>query len=153
MKQILQVRDYHEADYDALKTMIYALAQEDIDPQETGIAMSEAKIQSTVLRSLTHPEQIQIKIFEIENSIAGYALLTFYWSNEYHGEVAIVDELFVSSNYRNQGIATEFINHLAQNNEYAALQLEVFKKNTKALKLYRRMNFEIVDRYFMIRAL
>jgi ribosomal protein S18 acetylase RimI-like enzyme len=153
MKKDIQFRGYQEDDYDVLKQMIFALANDDIDPQENGIAMSEAKIQSTVLRSITHPGQLRIKIFEIKNTIVGYAILTFYWSNEYHGVVAILDELYVIPECRSQGIATQFIEYLAQNKEYALLQLEVFKKNTKALKLYQRNNFEIVDRYFMIKTL
>jgi ribosomal protein S18 acetylase RimI-like enzyme len=153
MKKEIQFRGYQENDYNVLKQMIFALANDDIDPQETAITMSEAKIQSTVLRSITHPGQLRIKIFESKNTIAGYAILTFYWSNEYHGVVAILDELYVIPEYRSQGIATQFIEYLAQNKEYALLQLEVFKKNTKALKLYQRNNFEIVDRHFMIKTL
>jgi GNAT superfamily N-acetyltransferase len=109
MDQIIIFRTYQESDYEALKEMVFALAVEDIDPQET-IPMSEAKIQSTVQRSITHPDQLGIRIFEVDNSIAGYALLTFYWSNEYQGEVAIIDELYVKPEYRNQGISTQFIN-------------------------------------------
>jgi ribosomal protein S18 acetylase RimI-like enzyme len=129
--------------------MIFGLAEEDIDPSEKGMAMSETKIQSTISRSITHPGQLQIKIFENDNAIVGYSLLTFYWSNEYHGVVAIVDELYVKPSHRNQGISTQFINYLAKNKEYAMLQLEVFKKNHHALRFYERMNFEIVNRYFM----
>lgn len=149
MNHSIQFRAYQETDYKVLKNLIFRLAEEDIDPSETGIAMSEAKIQSTVLRSITHPGQLRIKLFEIDAVVAGYSLLTFYWSNEYHGVVAIIDELYVLPEHRNKGISTLFVTHLAQNKEYAALQLEVFKENTKALQLYKRLGFEIVDRYFM----
>jgi ribosomal protein S18 acetylase RimI-like enzyme len=146
-------RAYKERDYAELKEMIFGLATEDIDPSEKGIPMSEAKIESTVLRSITHPGQLRIKIFEINDTIVGYSLLTFYWSNEYHGVVAIVDELYVKPAYRNQQISTRFISHLAENKEYAMLQLEVFKKNHHALRFYQRMQFEIVERDFMIKKL
>ena len=149
MNQNVTFRAYQETDYSDLKDMIFALAAEDIDPSEKGIAMSEAKIQSTVLRGITHPGQLRIKIFECNETIVGYALLTFYWSNEYHGVVAILDELYVKPEHRNQGVSTQFINHLSENKEYSIIQLEVFKENQKALKLYQRMGFKIVDRLFM----
>lgn len=151
MAQHIQFRKYQESDYEILKKMVFALAEEDIDPQETGIAISKAKIKGTIQRSITHPEQISIRIFEIDDRVAGYALLTFYWSNEYHGVVAILDELYVFQQYRSRGISTQFINHLVQSSEYTLLQLEVFKKNIRAFALYQRMGFEVVDRHFMIK--
>jgi GNAT superfamily N-acetyltransferase len=153
MNQIITFRNYQESDYEVLREMIFALAKEDIDSEDTAIPMSDTKIQSTIKRSITHPGQLDIRIFEVDNSIVGYSLLTFYWSNEYQGEVAIIDELYVKPEYRNQGISTQFINLLVCTKQYAILQLEVFKKNLNALRFYQRMNFAIVDRYFMNKVL
>jgi ribosomal protein S18 acetylase RimI-like enzyme len=153
MNQDLIFRAYRETDYAILKTMIFGLAEEDIDPSEKGHGMPESQIVKTVQRSISHPDQVQIKIFEINNVIVGYALLTFYWSNEYGGIVAILDELYVLSNYRGRGTGSQFIARLSQNKDYITIQLEVFKANTKALDLYKKSGFEIVDRHFMSKKL
>ncbi|HMK06089.1 MAG TPA: GNAT family N-acetyltransferase [Flavobacterium sp.] len=148
MNQQLTIRNYQASDYEILKTMIFGLAQEDIDPEKAYV-MPESKILKTVERSISHPDQVQIKIFEIDRTIAGYALLTFYWSNEYDGIVVILDEFYVLPNFRSQGIGSQFIAQLSLNNDYKIIQLEVFKANAKALRLYQKSGFEIVDRHFM----
>ncbi len=153
MDQDIKFRTYRESDYAVLKEMIFSLATEDIDPSEKVITLSEINIQNTISRNKTHPDQLQIRIFEMNGAVVGYSLLTFYWSNEYNGVVAIVDELYIKPEYRNKGISTRFINHLAEDKQHAILQLEVFKKNTHALRLYQRLHFEIVERDFMIRKL
>ena len=147
MQHNLTIRDYGEADYGILKTMMLGLVQDDND--DHGYEMSESQILQTVQRSVSHPEQLQIKIFAIENAVAGYALLTFYWSNEHGGIVVLLDELYILPNFRGRRIGTQFIEQLAENKAYAAIRLEVFKKNDKALQLYKRLGFEIVERHFM----
>jgi len=149
MSDKLTIREYRNDDYDTLKSMIFGLAQEDTDPSEKGYAMPESKIIKTVERSFSHPDQVQIKIFEVNKTIAGYALLTFYWSNEYNGIVVILDEFYVMPHFRSKGIGSKFIAYLSQQTDYKIIQLEVFNTNTKAVKLYEKSGFEVVNRHFM----
>jgi len=148
----LSIDNFSENNYPFLKEMVFGLYKDDKHDFEDGI-MTETKIKSTINRSKTHPEQVNIKIFKVANTVVGYAMLTFFWSNEYNGLVVVLDELFVISEYRNQGISTQFINYLAQNKEYKIIDLEVFKENTKALALYKKLGFEIIDRHFMKKVL
>jgi len=145
MKDGLVIRNYLEADYSMLKEMVFGLYADDL-------TMSENNIRNTINRSISHPEAIEIKIFEVAHTVAGYAIITSFWSNEYNGLVKILDELYLLPAHRNQGISTKFIDQLSQSNP-AAILLEVLKYNTKALSLYERLGFEIVDRYFMVKRL
>jgi GNAT superfamily N-acetyltransferase len=142
------ITNFNNKDYPFLKEMIFGLYQEDSNSFEEKV-MTEIKIKNTINRSITHPDQVKIKIFKVNATVVGYATLTFYWSNEYNGLVVILDELFILPEYRNRGISTLFINQLAQEKEYKMIDLEVFKENTRALALYKRLGFEIIDRHFM----
>ncbi len=149
MMQILFV-DFDGEDYLSLKHMIYALYNNDKNDWDESI-MSESKIINTISRSISHPEQIKIKIFKLDNAIAGYAILTFFWSNEYGGVVTILDELYVKTSFRGKGISTNFINNLSQNNNQTAINLEVLKDNKAAFDLYKKLGFAVIDRHFMIK--
>jgi len=142
-----------EGEYSLYENMVFGLYNDDADENQEDSLMNSGKITKTVERSFTNPEQVEINLFKVKNSIVGYALLTFFWSNEYGGLVALIDELYLIPEFRNKGIATTFITELAHNKNYSALNLEVFKENSAALNLYRRVGFEIVDRHFMIKRL
>jgi GNAT superfamily N-acetyltransferase len=86
---------------------------------------------------------------------AGYLVICFDYSLEYRGKGAWVDELFVHSSHRGQGIGTQFL-ELAESasRQYGAqfLHLEVNHGN-KALELYRRRGFVDHQRFLMTKSL
>lgn len=68
-------------------------------------------------------------------------ILVFFWSNEYGGNIVIIDELFVKEEYRSQGIGTEFFSFAEKFNNKAAIQLETTPFNKRALDYYKRLGF------------
>lgn len=94
------------------------------------------------------------RIFMIfsENKLAGYAVLTFGYSLEFHGRDAFVDELFLRDEYRNQGIGKRTLQYLVDvcaAEGVKALHLEVDRGNTPAQAVYRKFGFKDHDRYLM----
>lgn len=90
----------------------------------------------------------------LENEVAGYAVLTFGYSLEFHGRDAFVDELYLRNEYRGQGIgkrALEFLTEVCVAEGVSALHLEVERSNTQAQAVYRKFGFEDHDRYLMTR--
>jgi len=90
----------------------------------------------------------------LENEVAGYAVLTFGYSLEFHGRDAFVDELYLRNEYRGQGIgkrALEFLTEVCVAEGVNALHLEVERANTPAQAVYRKFGFEDHDRYLMTR--
>ena len=83
-------------------------------------------------------------VFEQGSSTVGYSILINFWSNEFGGNILIIDELFVRKEFRSQGIASQFIQHLAETkfNDSVALQLEVTPDNHRALALYKNLGFK-----------
>ena len=88
----------------------------------------------------------------LADEIAGYAVLTFGYSLEFHGRDAFVDELYLRDEHRGQGIgkrALQFLTEVCATAGVNALHLEVERENTSAQAVYRKFGFEDHDRYLM----
>ncbi len=128
---------YEENDYADLLDMIESLYRE--DPE--GEPMDEEKIRRTVAEFRDHPEKLSIYMFRIGKVNIGYAILVYFWSNEYGGNIVTIDELYVKGSYRNQGVGTKFLSFAEAMENKAALQLEATPSNQKALDYYIRLGF------------
>ena len=66
-------------------------------------------------------------------------------------EGKLIDEIYIEKEFRNNGIGTDIIKKLIENNE--SIYLWVYKDNAKAVSLYKRLGFKIIDetesRYYM----
>ena len=63
----------------------------------------------------------------------------------------LLDEIYLEDNFRNKGIGTSIINNVLENNNI--VYLWVYKDNIKAVNLYKRLLFNVIDetntRYYM----
>jgi GNAT superfamily N-acetyltransferase len=111
------------------------------------LPVTPEKFPVTIDRMLGDPARGRVVLFMLEGTLAGYALLIPYWSNEFGGTVVLLDELFVETPFRGQGIASAFFRFLEQHAPFdaVALALEVSPKNARACGLYESMGFE--ERY------
>lgn len=55
----------------------------------------------------------------------------------------LLDELYIEEEYRNQGIGTDIINNILKENKI--VYLWVYKANKKAISLYNKLGFKVVD--------
>lgn len=64
---------------------------------------------------------------------------------------AILDEIYLEEEYRNKEIGKDIIKNILKNN--SIVYLWVYKKNIKAISLYKKMKFKIINktenRYYM----
>ncbi len=143
-------RPVKRSDYSELRKMIHALYRE--DPVDKPI--DDEKIAKTIRRMHRNPFMGKIIIFEKDNVIIGYAILIFYWSNEYGGDILHVDELYVKPEHRRLGVATRFFKHihLTFKNKIVAIHLEVTPSNTKAMAYYQKLGFKKTRNEHLIRA-
>ncbi|MBW4510660.1 MAG: GNAT family N-acetyltransferase [Scytonematopsis contorta HA4267-MV1] len=132
-------RLYTSSDYPVLEAMIFGLYDD-----MKGEPMSAAKIANTVKKLTESQNRGCIYIFENQDDITGYAILIYFWSNEYGGEILNIDELFIKKEYRRQGIAREFFQFLENEfkNKVVAFALETTQENHTAYKFYRQSGFE-----------
>ena len=56
----------------------------------------------------------------------------------------LLDEIYLENAYRNQGIGTSIILDILK--RYSNVYLWVYKKNHKAIRLYKRLGFNVLDK-------
>jgi len=134
-------REATEKDWPIVQGFVLSLYNEDF--LET--AMTPERVQSTFQEFSLRPEKGRIIVFEIAGMVVGYAILVFFWSNEFGGDFVEVDELFVAAGYRSRGIGSAFFRWL--DTEFAenavALGLQVSQTNDRAFEFYRRIGFDL----------
>ncbi len=117
-----------------------------------GLKFNEAIARRALLRILGDDTYGRVFLILLADEIAGYAVLTFSFSLEFHGRDAFVDELFLREKHRGQGIgkcALRFLTEVCASEGVNALHLEVDRENKPAQALYRKFGFEDHDRYLM----
>lgn len=90
-----------------------------------------------------------------ENKV-GYVYLSFYFSLEFGGRTAFIDELFILPHYRGLGIGSRVIEQVEQQCrelQFQALHLESESKNTGATALYLKLGFLDYDRRLLTKRL
>ena len=68
-------------------------------------------------------------------------------------EGKLIDEIYIEKEFRNNGIGTDIIMKLLKESNNNNIYLWVYKENIKAVSLYKRLGFKIIDetesRYYM----
>ena len=82
----------------------------------------------------------------VDDIIVGCILLT----NKDDGK--LLDEIYLDKEFRNKGIGTSIIKDIINNND-DIVYLWVYKENEKAISLYKKLGFNVIDetesRYYM----
>jgi ribosomal protein S18 acetylase RimI-like enzyme len=84
-------------------------------------------------------ERGQVWLIEVARAPAGYLILTWGYSLEFHGRDAFIDELYVAPIYRGEGVGREavvFAERECRARGIRALHLEVEPGNNRAQALY-----------------
>lgn len=86
-------------------------------------------------------------LLESDSVPCGYALLSFSYSTEVAGKVVWIEELYLSPEYRGQGIGRAFFRWLFSEYENVVkrFRLETTLQNCRARKLYRQFGFEDLE--------
>ena len=124
-----------------------------VEDAATFDGMSSAHFERTIERFLSHPETGAIARLWDDASLAGYALLVPYWSNEFGGTITFIDELYVKPEYRSRGLASAFIDFVFATQPFGmvACLLETTKSNERARRLYERNGFQLRENRLLFR--
>jgi ribosomal protein S18 acetylase RimI-like enzyme len=93
-----------------------------------------------------------INIINRNNEAAGYCVVTFGYSLEFHGRFALIDEFYIREAFRGLGIgaaALQFVEDQCRQLRISAIRLEVDRSNAGARRLYERSGFARHDRDLM----
>ncbi len=149
MPTAVHFRNFNADDLPELEQMVLVLYRKDAAAE----AMSPRKIYRTVDELARHPEKGKIILFQAGEAVAGYAMLVYFWSNEYGGNIAIIDELYVKPAWRGQGIGSAFFSHLLaeEGDTLQGLLLEVTPANDRAYAFYTRLGFAPAKNRYLFR--
>ena len=151
MTKIPQFRAFCDHDLSELEQMIFTLLREDA----YGEVMSRQKIQRTIQELLKYPEKGNITMFCLDEVVVGYAIAINYWSNEYGGDIAFIDEFYVKPPWRGKGIGISFFKYVATVKAayVKGLQVEVTPINERAFVYYSRQGFEATKNLHLFKKL
>jgi GNAT superfamily N-acetyltransferase len=113
-------------------------------------AWSDDVKRAAVESVLADPSLGRIHLIQSEGEeVAGYLFLSFYFSLEYGGRTAFVDELFVRPEHRGAGLGSDALRSVlgvARELGLTAVHLEAERTNPRAAALYVRLGFVDYDR-------
>lgn len=105
---------------------------------------------SAAERMVTDPSLGAVYLILLKDELAGYFVLTFCYSVEFHGRFGLLDEIYVRPAFQRKGLGQAAIAFAQQKCKQAgikALRLEVGTDNSGAQELYRREGFEKEARF------
>jgi ribosomal protein S18 acetylase RimI-like enzyme len=137
----IQYITYRDELRDDLLGMIKSLYSEDPSCKK----MNDKKIDKTIIYLQSHPDNGRIIMINNGDLILGYAIIVYFWSNEYGGLVLLLDELFIREEFRNKGIGSSFIKNLisTETGKSRAIFLEVIPSNIRAMEFYQKSGFQL----------
>lgn len=112
-----------------------------------------AHFEKTAEEALKSGTYAEIYLLEYEGEPAGYGLTARTFSQEAGGQVLWIEELYIREAFRSRGLGREFFSYLEENNKgvLSRLRLEVEADNTRAISLYERLGYEVLDYVQMIK--
>jgi GNAT superfamily N-acetyltransferase len=115
-----------------------------------------ARAESGLRQLLTDASLGHVWMIMDQQCVAGYLVLTWGFSIERRGRMALIDELYVAPPHRGRGFGTralEFAQEYCRAHGGAAVLLEVSRGNARAKHLYSRCGMFAHDRDIMTKYL
>lgn len=97
--------------------------------------------------SLKTPELVKGIMFDVNDTAAGYAIVSMKFETEVGGMAAWIEELYVDDDFRSLGIGSKFFEFLTDElkGKIKRIRLEVGNENEGAKRLYEKLGFEYLD--------
>ncbi len=94
----------------------------------------------------------RIYLIHSEGKTAGYVVITFGFSLEFHGRDAMVDELYLREQFRGKGLgreSLELVEAVCRQEGIQVVHLEVDHVNVRAQEVYRKAGYRDHDRHLL----
>src|SRR6185312_8191150 len=122
--------------------LVLPLMREFYNQQE--MVFDETVARAGLKNATANPQLGQVYLIFRGQELAGYFVLTFCFSLEFHGRFALLDELYLREPFRRQKLGqgvVGFAEGICCREGIAALRLEVGRENQPAQALYRNSGF------------
>ncbi len=112
----------------------------------------ESEVRRSLAELLDNEHFGLVYVFVNEGRPVGYAVVTWSYSLEIYGREAVLDELFLESQFRNRGYARQMVDVLFKEcatRHIRRVFLETEAANHAAREVYTHLGFEIQDSIWM----
>jgi ribosomal protein S18 acetylase RimI-like enzyme len=109
-------------------------------------------LEATFNTAISKSPFLRALIIEDKGIPVGFALLSFSYATEVGGLTVSLEDLYLSEACRGRGLGSKFIRFMEQ--EYPSVKrfrLEVTKENKKAMKLYCKLGYKIINYVQMVK--
>ncbi|MCX6371591.1 MAG: GNAT family N-acetyltransferase [Actinobacteria bacterium] len=119
---------------------------------EAGYVLDRPHAAQAFTDLLADPRLGRVWLIEQGSEVVGHVVITFVFAMEYGGRMAVVDDLYVRSDFRGAGLGTAALaeaRRVCVELGMRAMRVEVGADNAVAQAVYRRVGFEAVDHKLM----
>jgi len=81
-------------------------------------------------------------VFEVDEKIAGYSMVSLSYSTEYGGLNIWIEDLYVKPEFRRMGLAKEFFKFIENKYKAVRYKLEVEDENEIAIEVYKSCGYK-----------
>lgn len=142
------IRDVKETDRDVL----FAMEKEFYEGPACDHTVPEENFEATLQECLRSQQYARMLMLEDETGVVGYFNMSLTWSNEAGGQTVLLEELFFKPEARGKGYGTKVFAWVEEEYPDAKrYRLEATPCNEKAIALYKRLGYEGLDYYQMIK--
>jgi len=109
-------------------------------------------IETTFNTAINEPHLIRAFMIEDDDVPVGFALTSFYYATEVGGIVVLLEDLYLNETCRGKGLGSRFIEFMEK--EFPAAErfrLEVARENTRAIDLYKKLGYEVLEYIQMVK--
>ena len=120
--------------------------------QEVQTPLSDEHLLEALVPLISNKQLGDLLVAEQGEELAGYLVITWGWGIESGGAEALIDEMYVSPAYRNQGVGTLLMTEAqsrASSKDVKVIFLETEQNNPESRELYDRLGFEIESSIWM----
>lgn len=117
-------------------------------------AVSVQRLEETFDAAMEKEGDIMLVIFEQQGKVLGFANIVRFFSVWANGDALIIDDFFISEDYRHLGIGREAIKEIedyAERNKFRRIQFQAEATNPDASAFYEAMGFKPADMKFYMR--
>lgn len=108
--------------------------------------------EATFAAAMNKSPFVRLLMIEKDEKPIGYALLSFTYSGEVGGMAVLIEEIQIDEAHRGGGYGHKFFEFLEQEYPTAKrFRLEVSKDNIKAIDLYKRLGYKVLDYAQMVK--